>query len=121
MGAPITREEYEKIKLMSELKTNVITKLSGRSHATIERIKKSENWNDYCNIKVTSHSQPANAKNDTPAESICEVAEAPTPKSHLLDDNLLLRIADGIDHNNALMNEVVAKLDAICKGWGVEQ
>ena len=121
MGAPITREEYEKIKLMSELKTSVITKLSGRSHATIERIKKSENWKDYCDIKVTSHSQPVKAKDETPAESICEVAEAPAPNPHLLDKNLLLRIADGIDLNNVLMNEVVAKLDAICKGWGVEQ
>lgn len=121
MGAPITREEYEKIKLMSELKTSVITKLSGRNRVTIERIKHSKDWNDYCNIKVTSHSQPAKAKNETPAESICEAAEAPTPKSHLLYENLLLRIADGIDYNNALMNGVVAKLDAICKGWGVEQ
>ena len=119
MGTPITREEYEKIKLMSELKTSVITKLSGRSHATIERIKKSENWKDYCDIKVTSHSQPSKVKDETPAESICESAEAPAPKPHLLDDNLLLRIADGIAYNNALMNGVVAKLDALIKALGV--
>lgn len=130
MGAPITREEYEKIKLMSELKTSVITKLSGRNRVTIERIKKSENWKDYCDIKVTSHSQPVKAKNETPAESsckvaeapaesICEVAEAPAPKPHLLDDKLLLRIANGMTYNNALMNRVEAKLEAICKALGV--
>lgn len=122
MARAITKEEYEKIKLMESLKTSVIVKLTGRGHSTIERIKQSKDWDGYCDIKIMTHSQlPVNNQStisQLPAREELKETEQNTPP-HLLDDNLLLRIADGIDYSNALMNGVVAKLDALIKALGV--
>lgn len=112
MARAITKEEYEKIKLMESLKTSVIVKLTGRGHATIERIKQSKDWDGYCDIKIMTHSQ-------LPVKEEPKETAQNTQQPYLLDENLLLRIADSIDYNNALMNGVVAKLDVLIKALGV--
>ena len=112
MGKIITKEEFDRIKLMESLKTSVIAQLTGRGKSTIDRIKQAADWEDYEMIKDQAHvTKPISVQTEMQTD---EVKEEP----HLLDDNLLLRIADGIDYSNALMNGVVAKLDALIKAWG---
>lgn len=110
MGKIITKEEFDRIKLMGSLKTSVIAQLTGRGQSTIDRIKQANDWDDYKAIKVTAHKAPQTQKEPS------KQTEMPL---HMLDDNFLLRIADSIDYNNALMNGVVAKLDVLIKALGV--
>jgi len=110
MGKIITKEEFDRIKLMGSLKTSVIAHLTGRGKSTIDRIKQANDWDDYKAIKLTAHKAPKTQKEPS------KQTEMPL---HMHDDNLLLMIADSIEINNTLMNGVVAKLDAICKALGV--
>lgn len=116
-GKNLTKEEYDNIKTMLEhgMKYERIAAIVNRSLNSISRVKNTDDYEDFKRYKAISAQKLAEAK--AKVELIEKEPEA--VQAHLLDDNLLLRIADGIDYNNALMNGLVAKLDLICKALGV--
>ena len=116
LGKAINKNEFENIKLLAShgLKTTLIAQVTGRGKSTIDRIKQAEDWNDWQKVKDKAHYGAEAVRLEPEA-----VKEPESVQTHLLDDNLLMRIADGIDYNNALMNGLVAKLDLICKALGV--
>ena len=105
-GKKLDKDSYEKIKsfLMRGLYGREIAELMRFSEATVSCVRRTSNYDDYVTRFRKSRSSNINGKTNEETGNT---------------DDLLLRIADGIDYNNALMNGLVSKLDALCKELGV--
>ena len=105
-GKKLDKETYEKIKrfLARGLYGREIAELMGVSEATVSCVRRTKDYDDYIN-RFRKHRM---GNTDNQADKDYDGIE-----------DMLLRIADGVDYNNALMNGLVSKLDAICKALGV--
>ena len=122
MGAKaITAEEREKIELLiaSGLKAATIAKVVGRSETTIgylkkgtydQRLERMRKAND-----MRRHSGNANQLSLTAPREQMEI-QGEDPMS---DERTMLRLADGVDYTNALLNGIMKRLDALCQALGV--
>ena len=105
-GKKLNKESYEKIKtfLNRGLYGREIAELMGFSEATVSCVRRTNDYDDYIDRFRKHRKGNTNNQADKDPDGI---------------EDLLLRIADGVDYNNALMNGLVSKLDAICKALGV--
>lgn len=112
----VTEEEFNNIKLMADLKTSVICKITGRSDSTIERIKCSNTWEDYVSLKNVNHSQKKRENKE-------KAVQIDIPSDTILDrskEDLMRHITDSIDYNNALNEKILKLLGKLCFALGVK-
>lgn len=100
----MTVKEFAQIKKMFELKLSVtqIMELTGRTHAVVSRIQKSDTFNQYKDELQREYENRNKAKEVTPA--IASV----TPSTSAIDyDNTVKVISQQLDHLEKQMQEVI--------------